>query len=119
MGLFHVPARLIGPTGFSMDLSLLVDTGATFVVLPEAIADRLEVRPARVCPVRVAGGRIENWSLGEVRLELNGVEIPTTCLIAADGPALLGAVALESLLLAVDAVNQRLVPVTAFVLTAA
>jgi hypothetical protein len=48
-------------------------------------------------------------------LALNGDEITTPCFISPEGPALLGAVALESLFLAVDPVGKRLVPVEGFV----
>ncbi len=115
MGLFHVSGRLSGPTGRSESLELLVDTGATFVVVPRALAERLELRPTRVCPIQTAGGRDETWPLAEARLALDGVEVTTPCLIAPDGPPLLGAVALESLLLGVDPVAKRLVPVKGFV----
>ena len=115
MGLFHVSARLSGPTGRSESVELLVDTGATFLVVPRALADRLELRPSRTCPIQTAGGRDETWPLAELRLALDGDEVTTRCLIAPDGPALLGAVALESLLLAVDPVAKRLVSVKGFV----
>lgn len=115
MGLFYVPARLTGPTGRSEEIELLVDTGATFLVVPRTLADRLELRPTRVCPIETAGGREETWPLSEIRLTLDGDEVTTRCLIAPGGPALLGAVALESLLLAVDPVAKRLVPVKGFV----
>jgi predicted aspartyl protease len=115
MGLFHVAARLSGPTGRGEEVELLVDCGATFVVVPQSLADRLELRPNRTCPIQTAGGRDETWPLAEVRLALNGDEVNTRCLIAPAGPALLGAVALESLLLAVDPVAKRLVPVKGFV----
>jgi clan AA aspartic protease len=115
MGLFRVSARLTGPTGRSEEVELLVDTGATFLVVPRTIADRLELRPTRTCPIQTAGGREETWPLGEVRLTLDGDEVTTRCLIAPAGPALLGAVALESLLLAVDPVAKRLVSVKGFV----
>jgi predicted aspartyl protease len=111
VGLFHVTARLTGSTGRGETLSLLVDTGATFPVLPGEIAERLELRSARTCPSQTAGGRDEVWPLAEVRLALDGDEVTTRVLIAPGGPALLGAVALESLLLAVDPVARRLVPV--------
>ena len=55
------------------------------------------------------------WPVGEVRLHLENQEITTPCLIAPGGPALLGAVALESLFLAVDPVAKRLVPVEGMV----
>jgi predicted aspartyl protease len=38
MGPFQVEASLIGPTGRREEISLLVDTGATFVVIPRNIA---------------------------------------------------------------------------------
>ena len=115
MGLFHVSARLSGPTGRTEVVELLVDCGATFVVVPQSLADRLELRANRTCPIQTAGGRDETWPLADVRLAVDGDEIATRCLIAPAGPALLGAVALESLLLAVDPVAKRLVPVKGFV----
>jgi predicted aspartyl protease len=115
MGLFHVSAHLTGPTGRTEAVDLLVDTGATFLVVPQDLADRLDLHPTRSCPIQTAGGREEDWPLGEVRLALNADEVTTRCLIAPGGPALLGAVALESLLLAVDPVARRLVPIKGFV----
>jgi predicted aspartyl protease len=98
-----------------VDLQVLVDTGATFLVVPRDLAAALELRPTRLCPVQLAGGREENWPLAEVRLAWDDLEVTTPCLIAPDGAALLGAVALESLLLAVDPIAKRLVPVKGFV----
>ena len=115
MGLFQVGASLIGPTGRREEICLLVDTGATFLVIPRVVADKLELRPIRACPLRLAGGQRATWPLAEVRLRLAGLEVTTPCLIGPEGPALLGAVALESLLLAVEPVAKRLVPVDAFV----
>ena len=115
MGLFQVRARVSGPTGRSEELELLVDTGATFLVVPQGLAERLELQPTRACPLQLAGGREETWPLAEARLALNGIEVTTPCLIAPDGPALLGAVALESLLLGVDPIAKRLVSIKGFV----
>lgn len=115
MGLSHVPARLSGPTGRAEEVELLVDTGATFLVVPQSLADRLELRPNRTCPIITAGGRDETWPLADVRLAVDGDEVTTRCLIAPAGPPLLGAVTLESLLLAVDPVAKRLIPVKGFV----
>jgi len=115
MGIFQVPAHLTGPTGRSQEVELLVDTGATFLVVPRSLADRLELRPSRTCDIQTAGGREESLPLAEVHLRLNGDQVTTRCLIAPEGPALLGAVALESLLLAVDPIAKRLVPVKGFV----
>jgi predicted aspartyl protease len=116
MGQFRVTARLTGPTGRSEQTELLVDTGATLVVLPRSLADRLEVAGRRLQPVIVAGGTKAAWPVGEVRLDIEAREVTTPCFIAPDGPALLGAVALESLFLAVDPVAKCLVPTEGFVL---
>src|SRR3989454_3012619 len=115
MGFFHVSASLTGPTGRTATLDLLVDTGATLLVVPRSLADQLEILALRTQPVQIAGGRKEVWPVAEVRVAINGREVTTPCFIAPGGPALLGAVALESLFLAADPVAKRLVPVEGFV----
>lgn len=115
MGLFHISGRLTGPTGRSEVVELLVDTGATLLVVPRPLAERLGLTPLRTHPVQIAGGQREVWPVAEVRLALDGQEVTTPCFIAPGGPALLGAVALESLFLAVDPVAKRLVSVEGFV----
>jgi predicted aspartyl protease len=115
VGLFRVAGRLTGPTGYGEDVELLVDTGATLVVVPSDLADRLQLTSRRQQPIVIAGGTRDVWPVAEVRLSLDGREVTTPCFIAPGGPPLLGAVALESLFLAVDPVAKRLVPVDGFV----
>ena len=110
MGHFVVSAELTGPSGVAERVDLLVDTGATFLSVPAVIAERLALKPRRIVSIRVAGGRTERWPVADVRLRLDDDEVVTPCLIAPDGEPLLGAVALETLLLAVDPVAKRLVP---------
>lgn len=119
MGHFSVPATLTGPTGRAETLDLLVDTGATFLVVPRALAERLELVVQRMQTVQTAGGRREDWPIAEIRVRVEGRDAPTVCFIAPEGPALLGAVALESLLLAVDPVGKRLVPVDGLAMASA
>jgi len=115
MGLFRVQGRLTGPTGRAAEVELLVDTGATLLVVPRELAERLELVPVRSQRVVTGGGRREEWPIAEVRLTLDGDEVTTPCFIAPGGPPLLGAVALESLFLAADPGSKRLVPVEGFV----
>jgi len=115
MGLFRVRGRLTGPTRRSEETDLLVDTGATLLVVPSSLAERLKLVNRRSQLVLIAGGQRETWPVAEVRLTLEGQEVTTPCFIAPDGPALLGAVALESLFLAVDPVAKRLIPVEGFI----
>jgi len=115
MGLLRVTERLSGPTGRSEDAELLVDTGATLLVVPRSMAEKLELVARCSQPVLIAGGQQAAWPVAEVSLALSGQDVTTPCFIAPDGPALLGAVALESLFLAVDPVAKRLIPVEGFV----
>ncbi len=115
MGLFRISARLTGPTGDSEEVELLVDTGATLIVVPRDLAGRLGLVPRRHQPIVIAGGARDVWPVAEVQLTLDGQEVTTPCFIAPGGPALLGAVALESLFLAADPVGKRLIPVEGFV----
>lgn len=92
-----------------------MDTGATLLVVPRNLADTLGLIASRRQAVVIAGGAREIWPVAEVRLTLNGQEVTTPCFISPGGPALLGAVALESLFLAADPVAKRLVPVEGFV----
>ena len=116
MGQFWVTVRLTGPTGRSEPTEVLVDTGATFLVIPQSLAERLAIVAQRYLPVVIAGGTETTWPVGEVRVAIDDQETTTPCFIAPNGPALLGAVALESLLLTVDPIAKRLVPTKGYVL---
>ena len=90
MGHFNVQTRVTGPTGVSEILDLFVDTGATLIVLPRAIAERLELRSTETCRVELAGGVEETWPIAEIRVALEGREAPMLCLISEGGPPILG-----------------------------
>jgi predicted aspartyl protease len=115
MGQFRAPVHLTGPTGRTEEVELLVHTGALLVALPRALADRLELVTERHQRVMVAGGATTTLPVAEVRLALGDQHVTTPCFIIPEGAALLGAVALESLFLAVDPVRQRLVPAQALI----
>ena len=115
MGLFSVKGTLTGPTGRKEEVELWVDTGATLLVVPRSMAERLALTPTRSQRVMIAGGQHAVRPVAEVLLALDGVKTTTPCFIAPEDPPLLGAVALESLFLAVDPVAKRLIPVEGFV----
>jgi len=117
MGQFRVTGRLTGATGRIETVDLLVDTGATLLVVPQPLAFALDLVTLRTQPVVLAGGSEEVWAVSEVRVAIEGRETITPCFIAPGGPPLLGAVALESLFLAVDPVAKRLVPVRGYAAT--
>ena len=112
MGTFFHPLTLIGPMGERETVEALVDTGATFTTIPRETLRRLGVEPRRQVRLRLADGRSHIQDLGWVAMEIDGLEEVTPVLFGeADAPPAIGAVTLESLLLGVDPVGQRLVPV--------
>ncbi|HLB12068.1 MAG TPA: aspartyl protease family protein [Dehalococcoidia bacterium] len=117
MGTFFYPVTLIGPSGETVTLDALVDTGAMFTTIPATVLQRLGVRPFRTLPVRFASGQTAQWGLGQVDAELDGQRMPILCLFGSpDAPPLIGAHALEAFLLTVDPVEERLVPKEAYLM---
>jgi clan AA aspartic protease len=94
-----------------------VDTGASYTTLPREVLERLGVRPAFQRHFRMADERRVALDVAETQVRLGG-ESHTTLVVFADDPStvLLGAHTLEAFSLAVDPVNQRLVPVEAWLL---
>lgn len=79
MELFRVKGRLTGPTGRSEDADLLVDTGATLLVVPRSMAERLELMVRRSQPVLIAGGQRAEWPVAEVGLSLYDLQPTLSC----------------------------------------
>ena len=115
MGTFSHPITLISPAGDRTEtLDGLVDTGATFSSAPAQVLTGLGITPQRTIRLRLADGRIVQHDVGELLAELDGVRATVICVFAPDdSPTLIGAHTLEAFLLAVDPVEQRLVPVDA------
>lgn len=119
MGTFSIRATLSHPEHRErqITLDLLVDTGATWSLIPPEAARSLGVEPSGTRAVRTAAGRRLELPLVEVRFTIDGRSLTTPCLIGAPGALpLLGAVTLEALGLAPDPVQRVLVPVTGLLL---
>jgi predicted aspartyl protease len=118
MGTFHWPVEVSSPGGSRFEtVEALVDTGASHTVLPSGMLRRLGAVPYRTVLRRIAdGGRIPR-EIGETKLRVNGLE--ATRIVAFgddDPPPLLGADTLQGILLAVDPVEDLLVPTDALLL---
>jgi predicted aspartyl protease len=90
----------------------IVDSGATRLVLPKAIADQLGLKPTGKAAVRYAAGRSAVRSVVDnVHVTLLGrSSIFKAALEPKRESALIGAVVLEDLDFLVDSTYQRLVP---------
>lgn len=112
MGTFSWPLRISSVDGQrSQDIEAMVDTGATYTTLPTPLLRALGVAPLGKRRLLLADGRRIEMDYGEVRATVDGEAVTTLVVFGADdAPALIGAYTLEGLALAVDPVEQRLVP---------
>ncbi len=119
MGVFSVKARVWNPADRSRValVELLVDTGATYTVLPASLLRELGVKPVRMAGLRLADGRVVEKPLGEVGIEIGDrFASATPVVFGEEGVYLLGAVTMEQLGLAPDPVLKRLKPVEALLM---
>lgn len=107
MGLVRVKIKLEGRRT-SMPMTALVDTGATYSVIPQEVARRLGLAPVRSYTVELADGRVERMPATTVGVRLNGRSAPVTALISSRGEMLLGAESLKVLDVSVDPKRRRL-----------
>ena len=112
MGTFTHPITLYSPVGDRMEtVEAMVDTGSTFTVVPGFILNALGLRPRRAVNLKLANGHVVERRVGTVTAEIDGEQESIICVFGdTEATPLIGAVTLESFLLAVDPVGQRLVP---------
>ena len=114
MSTFAIQALLANPSDPERRATteLLVDTGATYSLLPEEVVRRLGLATPWQRTATLASGEDVTYAMGQVLIRLNGEEMATVFLA---GPpscqGLIGAVTLEEFALAADPVHCRLVPV--------
>ena len=113
MGTFSVPIEIGNPRGTRYQpVTALVDTGASYTVIPATILRDLGVTPHnRVAFIMADGSQILR-DVGRTWIKIGEKsEITLTVFGNDDADALLGAYALQGLLLAVDTPNERLISV--------
>ena len=112
MGTFSWPLRIASMDGQqARDIRATVDTGAAYTTLPASLLHELGVEPMGKRRFLLADGRRIEMDYGEARAMVDGESVTTLVVFGEDdAPALLGAYTLEGLALAVDPVEQRLVP---------
>ncbi len=112
MGTFNWPMRISNLDGQqSRDVEATVDTGAAYTTLPASLLGEIGVTPMGKRRFLLADGRRMQMDHGEARATVDGESVTTLVVFGEEGaPPLLGAYTLEGLALAVDPVEQRLVP---------
>lgn len=115
MSTFYVQIEIGDSQGEQWEkVSLPVDTGSAYTVVPRPLLERLGVRPLRRARFRLADGRTFDQEIGQTWIRFNGTAVIRIVAFGDEGDEpLLGADTLQGLLLAVDPVTERLVPVEA------
>jgi len=93
------------------EVEALVDTGATYTFVPRDLLEGLGVSATEERPFILANGQRTSYGMAWIRIRFDGREQPTQVIFGEPGSKpLLGAVTLEEYGLAVDPLNQKLVP---------
>jgi clan AA aspartic protease len=92
-------------------INALVDTGASYTLVPRDGLERLGVSPTEERTFVLANGQDVIYGMAWIRTRLDGREQPTQAIFGPIGSEpLLGAVTLKESGLSVDPLNQQLVP---------
>lgn len=114
MGTFSVTVAIVNPLDPTKHTTLdcLVDSGATYSILPSPILEQLGIRPLREDTFTVATGEQRTWPMGGVELWVDGRRGWSMAVFGpVETPPVLGAHGLEALGLEIDPVHRRLIPI--------
>ena len=119
MGTFRMTGEIADQRGQRFEaVEMLVDTGATFTKAPGKLPERLSVPVEDLYTAELADGSRVERPRGRTVIRLEWKEFPTPVTFGEDGEqCLLGAMALEDAMLAVDPHSKRLIPVDALEMT--
>ena len=111
MGLTCIEGLLSGPTGKQASVKFLVDSGATYTLVPAEQARLLELQPKRSVAFSLADGTTIERQVSECHLSLPQGEGHTPVILGEPGDeALLGAITLEELGLVLNPFTRKLQP---------
>jgi clan AA aspartic protease len=109
MGLTYVEATVTGPTGDARTLNLLVDSGASYSLLPETVWRAIGLEPQEDLEFILADGTTIGRQASECKIRLNGKERHTPVILGEpEDEPLLGVVTLENLGLMLDPLKRTL-----------
>ncbi len=111
MGLTYIEGEVIGPTGKNASLRFLVDSGATYTLLPETIWKTLGLQPKRTHQFTLADGTTIERNISECYIKLPYGEAHTPVILGkSNDEPLLGTVTLKILGLVLNPFTCQLQP---------
>ena len=103
----HVTMKIKGRR--SVTVRALVDTGASFSVVPHDLAERIGLVTLEGMRVKMADGRVRKLRSATAMVTVAGRTVPATILVSPNGgDVLLGVETLETLGLSVDPRHRKL-----------
>ena len=113
MGVFQVELEIGDPQGERYEkVDALVDSGATYTMLPSSLLQGLGVEPIEIRDFILADDRRIQRGFSVTNVKIDGREILSPVIFADDNSMpLLGAVTLEIFALGIDPVHSRLIDV--------
>jgi clan AA aspartic protease len=111
MGMTCIQGNVSAPKGKEASVKFLVDSGATYSLLPETVWKKLSLKATRKVSFTLADGTTMERSVSECFIRLPQGEGHTPVILGEAGDqALLGAVTLEILGLVLDPFKRTLQP---------
>lgn len=111
MGITNVKLTLKNPRYPSKKVegNFLVDTGAHYTVLPQALVKKLDLRPSYHQEFSLADGKIIRRPVGGAIIKFEGKELPLPVVLGEkDDDALLGVTTLEGFGLMIDPFKRKI-----------
>ena len=112
MGIIYIHGKVQGPTGKEAEVRFLIDSGATYSLLPKPIWEKIELVPKRMMDFTLADGTIVRRQVSECYIILPQGEGHTPVILGepGDDEPLLGVVTLEILGLVFNPFKRTLEP---------
>ncbi len=111
MGITYIEGLVKGPSGKQESVRFLIDSGATYSVLPKSVWQAIELAPKREVSFALADGTTIERSVSEAFVVLPQGEAHTPVVLGAEADeALLGVVTLEILGLVFNPFERTLHP---------
>jgi len=111
MGTTYIEGVVTGPTGKKVTVRFLVDSGASYTLLPEKVWKRIGLKPKRAELFALADGTTIERQVSEAHIALARADGHTPVILGENGDhPLLGVVTLENLGLVLNPFSRKLQP---------
>jgi len=111
MGITYLEGTVVGPGGAQASVKFLVDSGATYTVLPLVVWQAIGLAPRRSIELRLADGTAIERKVSECQIRLPQGEGHTPVILGEQNDqALLGVVTLEVLGFILNPLTRELQP---------